>query len=362
MQTVDGKAGGNALVSDGVQVVRIDSEQAAWDTLTGLLSGELRANQISLDLSDLQWTKVHVAFRGEPFHQTVTASIMRGLVEYQNDIYRSVARLLKNDGRITRLTDEEKRQLELVFSVTEGSSDLMAKAAESLGALGKAVEKLNSKQSLIAVLAFLVLFFGATGGYIYLSHVETMKKIEAEQKGREFDQQGKKDLYQFIERMLRDKQAQAATIKRATRQSAAASDISQFSDHAVDEILRSSGDATEVVYQGLTFDADVISAITTSRRAKSERMVLQDTFLVTALETDNINSFRVHLQSIGGDWNLVAELEDPLVGSKYQKAIQNAEWNHTPVTVHIVGRRVGESIRDAKIIKAFTPRKRKATV
>ncbi|TPL89287.1 hypothetical protein FJ950_02730 [Mesorhizobium sp. B2-3-14] len=350
------------MASDEVQVVRINSEQAAWDTLTRLLSGDLRASQISLDLSDLQWTKVHVVFKGEPFHQTVTASIMSGLVEFQNDLYRSVARLLKNDGRITRLTDKEKNQLELVFSVTEGSSDIWATAAESLGALGKAVEKLNSKQSLIAVLAFLILFFGAAGGYIYLSHVETMKKIEAEQKGREFDSQEKKDLYDFIERMLHDKQAQAATIKRATRQSAAASDIAQFSDHAVDEILRASGNATEVVYQGLKMDAEVISAITASRRAKSEKMVLHDTFLVTALETDNVNSYRVHLESTSGDWILAAELEDPLVGSKYQRAIQNAEWNHTPVTVHIVGRRVGDSIRDAKIKKAFTPRKRKATV
>lgn len=286
--------------------------------------------------------------------------MMSGLVEYQNDLYRSVARLIKNDGRIIRLTDAEKRQLELVFSVTEGSSELFAKAAESLGALGKAVEKLNSKQSLIAILTFLVLFFGAAGGYMYLSHVETMKKIEAEQKGREFDQNEKKDLYDFIEKMLHDKQAQADTLKKATRQSAAASDISQYSDHAVDEVLRRSGEATEVIYQGLAFDADVISAVTATRRAKSEKMVIQDTFLVTALESENVKSYRVHLESVDGDWNLVAELEDPLVSSKYQKAIQKAEWNHTPVTVHIVGRRVGESIRDAKITKAFTPRKRKA--
>ena len=222
------------------------------------------------------------------------------------------------------------------------------------------MEKLDGKQALIAILVFLILFFGSAGGWIYLSHVEAMQKIEAEQKGREFDLQERKDLYDFIEQILEDKKDKTSAINKAIRLSAAANDISDFSDHAVEEVLRRSGDANEVDYQGVTFNSEVISDITSRRRAKSEKIVIKDTFLVTAVETDNATTFRVHLESTSDDYVLAADLEDPLVSSKYQKAIQNAEWSRNPVMVHIVGRRVGETIRDAKITKAYTPRKPKS--
>lgn len=338
-------------------IIRIDSELAAWDALNGLVSGRLKAKDVTLDLSDLNWTKVRLAYRGPSFEQSITASMMAGVIEFQNDVYRSVARLLKNDGRITRLTDAEKRQFELVFSVEDGSTELLAKAADSLGALGAAVEKLNGRQALIAIIVFLLLLFTAFGGYTYLGHIETMQKIEAEQKGREFDKEEKKELYEFIERMLKDKGAQAATLRKAAQISPPAGDVMQYSDHAVAELLRQSGDADEVVYQGIEFPSHVIEAVTSTRRAKSEKITIKETFFVRGIESDDPTKFQVHLANADDTLIITAELEDPLVGARYQRAIQKAEWSHKPVFVHIVGRRVGENIRDAKIVRAYSPRK-----
>lgn len=343
-----------------MEVIKINSENAAWCALNGLVSGELRPDDVTLDLSDLNWTKVKLAFRGESFNRTVTASLMSGMINFQDDLYRAAARILKNDGRITRLTNKEKSELELIFSVNNGSSELEAQGAKQLRVFEKIMEKLSGKQILIAILVFLILFFGTEGVKLYLSHVEAMQKIEAELKGQEIKLQERKDLYDLLKRTNGDKE-KTILFKKAASLSSASKDITDYSNHAVDEILRHSGDASEVEYQGVTFDSSVISDITSRRRSKSENVTIKDKFLVTAVETDDTSTYRVHLASLSNDLVFIADLEDPLVSSRYQKAIQNAEWTHKPVMVHVVGRRVGQNIRDAKITKAFTPRKSKGT-
>lgn len=339
--------------------LKIDSEQAAWDALEGLLDGTIDGERATLDLTNLKWTQVRVKYEGKPFNQTVTASIMRGLIEYQNDVYRSAALILKEDGRVTRLTDLEKSQLELIFKVESGSSNLISSAKESLDAFGSAVGKMTGKQVLIAVLTFLILFFGTQAVGLYLDHVIKNKQIEAESKGREFDLQEKKDLFEFIDGIIKKNGADQSTIDSAFRSSLVASEIGENNRHAIDEIIRNSTGADSVVIQQTTIPSYVINEITRSTRARSEKITLKKLFKVAGVDSENTDAYTVKLDPEDGSHPIIAELEDPLVGSSYQKAISNAEWSHEPVMVHVVARKVGQRIVDAKIVKAYKPRTRK---
>jgi hypothetical protein len=69
---------------------------------------------------------------GAKFHQSLTPSIMSGLVDYQASFYKSLALLIKNDPRINTLKDVEKSEFELVFEIKEGSSKVEAKGKEVL--------------------------------------------------------------------------------------------------------------------------------------------------------------------------------------------------------------------------------------
>lgn len=343
----------------GGEVLRIASEADAWKALRWLLENRRAAANASIELVDLSWGHVNVTYRGEVFHQTVTASIMRGLVEYQNDLYRAFARVTKDDGRVTKLTDAEKADLELVFKVNEGSSDFWAEAASLMGALSKAVEKLTGRQALIAILVLILLTFGTVGVGMYFQYTVDLKKIEAEEKGRQYDIEEKKDLYELLQK-LTDKDA-AATIDSALKASPVAADISDYVRHGYDEIIRSADSVDELVLQSTTVSASVIQEIRKSSRATSEAVTITDTnFYVTGVDSEDTSAFIVHLLSEDGELDLVAALEDPLASSRYAKAIQNAEWTGKPVRVHITGRRVGPIIKDAVIVKAFTPRVRTA--
>jgi hypothetical protein len=352
---------GIIMVDGGPMVLRVASEADAWDALKWLLANRREADKAELDLTDLSWGHFNVTYRGDIFHQTVTASIMRGLVEYQNDLYRAFARVLKDDGRVTRLTDEEKADFELVFEVREGSTALIGEAAKIAGALSGAVKKMTGRQTLIAILVLLLLAFSGYGLSAYFQYTVDMRKIESEEKGRQYDLQERKDLYDLLERLTAPGASTpdaGKTLGSALKASGSAAEVLDHLRHGYDEIVRSAGGVDQLVIQDTEISAAVIKEITKSSRATSEKIMVRGTFTVTAVESDDPRSYTVHLEN--DDEVIIAKLEDPLVSKRYANAIANAEWSGNPVVVHMTARRVGTLIRDATITKAYAPRSRKA--
>lgn len=351
-------------------VVRIDGEEDAWRVLSDLLSDKINADDIVLDFGEAAWAKVHLNFKGEIFHQTVTASMMRGMVEYQSAFYRIAALLIKDDDRTNRLTDQEKDEFELVFKVEEGSSELNADAAEQIrGVLGKCVDKMNGKQVLIATISVALLFFGSPLVVNYLNNdlektrIETAFKeetarIEAETKRQGNASTERRDTLQVIKDLVQENKRKTDLLERAYKESPVAKRAGELSREAVDEILRNSSKADEVTIQGTVLQQNLIREITRSQRSSSKDVIIKDHFLVIGVESEDDYSFVVRLERVSSGEVIVATLEDPLLSAKHHKAIQQAEWKRRPVMVHISARQVGDSIKDAKILRAFTPRSR----
>ncbi len=351
-------------------VVRIETEDDAWRVLSEILNDKINADEISLDFGDATWAKVHLNFKGDIFHQTVTASMMRGMVEYQAAFYRTAALLIKNDARTNRLTDQEKDDLELVFKVQEGSSDLVANAAEQFkDVLGKCVDKMSGKQALTAVLVVALLFFGSPQVANYLNNdvdktrIETAFKeenarIEAETKRQEVASTERRDTLQVIKDLVHENKRKTDLLEQSYKTSEAAKRVGELSRDAVEEILRNSSKADEVTIQGVTLKGNLIREITRSQRSSSKEVIIKDQFLVVGVESEDDYSFVVRLERVSTGEVIVATLEDPLLSAKHHNAIQQAEWRRRAVMVHISARQVGDSYKDAKILRAFTPRKR----
>lgn len=350
-------------------VVNITSEDDAWRALSDILNDKIDADDVELDFGDANWAKVHLNFKGEIFHQTVTASMMRGMVEYQAAFYRTAALLIKDDARTNRLTDQEKDDLELVFKVEEGSSELNAEAADQLkGVLGKCVDKMSDKQVLTAVIVAALLFFGGPQVANYLNNdvektrIETAFKeetarIEAETKRQEIASTERRDTLQVIKDLVQENKRKTDLLEQAYKESEAARRVGELNREAVDEILRNSSKADEITIQGITLQQNLIREITRSQRSSSKDVIIKDKFVVVGVESDDDYSFVVRLERVSTGEVIVATLEDPLLSAKHHKAIQQAEWKRRAVMVHIAARQVGDSYKDAKILRAFTPRK-----
>lgn len=85
------------------------------------------------------WPTLHLYFKGHKFDQSITPTVMHGLLELQRGVYRSYASA-KFGNHSRRLTEAEKSDLEIKVDVKKGSSnfeinfqDLAVKLIEQLG-------------------------------------------------------------------------------------------------------------------------------------------------------------------------------------------------------------------------------------
>lgn len=350
-------------------VIHIESEDDAWSALEGLLSDRIDAEDAVLDFGNAEWAKFHLNFKGDVFQQTVTASMMRGMVEYKFAFYRVAALFIKNNPNINRLTDQEKDDLELVFKVEKGSSELNADAAEQLKhVFGKCVDKMSGKQLLIAGIVFSILFFGSPQVANYLNNdvektrIETSFKeesarIEAAVKQQEIFSAERRDYLQALKDLIDDNKRKTELLEKAYKDSETARHVGDLNREAVEEILRNSGKADEVTIQNTTLQRGLIKEITRSQRSRSKDVEIKDKFMVLGVESEDDENFTVRLERISNGDVIVATLKDPLISAKHHKAIQQAEWNRRAVVVQITARLVGDTYKDARILQAYTPRK-----
>jgi hypothetical protein len=331
-------------------VYNIETEESAWDALRGLLDGRLDPDETIIDFSSAKWAKIHLNYKGDNFHQTVTASMMQGMLEYQYAFYRIIALILRDDPKITRLTGPERDEFELVFRVAEGSSDVEASADDQITKMvTKALGKMTGKQILIGLLSVSLIYFGSQSFANYLDHEVEKSKIESQLKE-------KNQLYEFLDGVLKEKAENTKLLHDAYNKSEIAKAAGDYNSKAVDEIIRNSGSAEKISIQGISIKNDVIRELTKSSRSRSKDVVIKDMFTVTAVESDDVNNFTVRLERVSTSEVIVAILEDPLLAARHQKAIQTAEWSGRAVMVHLKARQVGDNVRDAKILKAFFPK------
>lgn len=153
-------------------VLDIRNDDDAFQILQDAIAGKFDNEVLQLNFDS--WPCIHLNVKGGRYHSTITYSMMKALIEYQKVIYRTYADLL-NKGTSLNLSAAEKKSLEVVFKVKEGSSDLLGDAAGAMTEFAKgAVGKMDSKQILITVLGAGLIW----GGYHLAStHMNNQVKI-----------------------------------------------------------------------------------------------------------------------------------------------------------------------------------------
>ncbi len=339
--------------------VSIDSEEAAWSTLKGLVDGTIDAKNLVLDFSEAEWAKVHFNFKGDNFNQTVTASVMKGLLAYQEAFNRAVALILTADARTNRLRLDERDELELVFHVSEGSSDFLANSLEQLKSIGeKAVDKMTGKELAITAVVLALVFCGA---YTFNNYLDRQFEDAKDARQVEMDRGEKKDLYEFLLKDRASERDKAVLINRALEASEQARRVSEMNRDAIDKLIRSNSGAAAITIQGEVIDNDLITSLVKGSRSTAKDVIIEEIFTVDAVISDDIERFTVRLKNTSTGELITATLDDPLVSEAAQKAISRAQWQASEIKVRMSARKVGDQIKDAKIIKAFKPRTKSAS-
>jgi hypothetical protein len=362
-------------------VIAVTSEEIAWDTLEKVLSGAIPTDNLELDFSEAKWAQFHVDLDGGPFKQTVTPSVMKGLVDLQGSFYRSIALIVRGEADIRRLTDAEKIDFELVFRVEDGSSEIWAVLEGVLKEIGGKISDKMTQKGIIILFISLALTYGAHSlGTTYFNNVHQEKiaelqgKLEIERNKSASDGEtarmkiiAEKDskVLETLSKLV-DNTAEAQRKQRILTDAAAAEDgvniILNDGLNAYDSIVRQAFRAESIEVQGKKIDSEIIQIVRKTSRRNSVDVKVKKRVYVRSIDRIDDHHFQYRLEVIGDGEYIVAAINDQVLLEKYGRILRERLGDGKPITLDIKARQIGDDLLDAEIIKAKVERKRASIV
>jgi triphosphoribosyl-dephospho-CoA synthetase len=360
-----------------MNVVAITSEAAAWDTLEQVLSGQLSTENLVLDFSGSEWAQFRVDVKGDPFHQTVTPSIMRGLVDLQSSFYRSIALIVRGEADARRLTDIEKADFELIFKVDDGSSEIWAQLEPILKEVaGKVADKMTQRGIIILLLGLAVVYGSHSLGTTYFNNAHQEKlteiqgKLEAERAKAASDGETArmKVIAEKDTKTIDALSKMAETNADTERKQRILSDAGHATDginiilneglNSYDAIVRQATRADSIVVQGKSIDKSVVQIIRKTSRRNSKDVNVKERVYIRAIDRIEDHHYQYRLEVVDDGRTIVAEISDQVLQAKYGRVLRERLGDGKPILLEIKGRQIGDDLLDAEIFKMRVERKR----
>lgn len=322
-----------------LQVVNVNSFEDALRVIDNIDSGVL--DQFQLTFGD-DFAKIHIQIDGSKYHSSIPAELARGLWEFQEAFYKAAALVLYGVEDVRRLTRDQRKQFELVFTVSEGSTDLWAKFTDFLAALAPGFETMESKHKAVTLISIAVVAAIAWGAVDISEHLKEVKLEQAKASSAAHvattNEAEKTRQFQILADAVSRGGAPVEAFKKASEKGARA-------------IIESAPDATEITVGQITFDQEEIQDINQrAARDKATASILIDTFSVVNLTPKEGVTRLVLRRPDGSEFGAILE-EEGLPAEESQK-IWEAGRSRRPITLQLNTTVIRGVIRSATVLGA----------
>lgn len=300
------------------------------------LENDLQPEEIRFE-KELSW--VHIRVSGERYHATLPGELARGIWQFQEAIYSAAAFALTGAGDIRKLTSEQRSSLELVFEVSEGSTDLWAACSGFLDKLGEGFKDMDalSKARTIIVVALIV-----AAGWGFGKSADVFGDIRKEEVKAEqivaIEQQQTKQLEVFAKALIQ-------------------SSVAQKFDQAVTEgtrsIARAAHDATSIEVGRTVIDSEGIQELNKrAPRVSTVADVLNLEFRIFKVDVREPGLAKYVLAGKGTGEFVAAINENNFTNEELAKVLDAAQ-KRLPIRLEVVIARSKGEIKSAEIMQVF---------
>lgn len=328
----------------------IRSEDDAFVLLEKAQAGTLgEYNRIVFD----GWPTLSLKLKGEKFEQSITPTVMKGLLEFQKGIYQAYASA--GYGLPTkRLTGIEKDALEIRVGVEGGSSEFKINFQEIANKLvDHLVDKMDSKTLAIIVVSISLMYFGKSS---YVSYLET-KKAEKIQTSSD---DSLKAALAAIRFGSEEETKRARIFAEMAKGDARLENIGRIAHDTQTGIVRVLAAGTEATLVSTKVPPSIAGSLTQNARRKSSEIRLDGNYRLLKLDWSNSDRFKVKVINVDNGLKLDAEVQDETFDGKYKDALKKAEWERKPVFLEVNAKLLSEDeFRDAVIIHVEAERVKK---
>lgn len=326
----------------------IRSEEDAYEVLRRARDRELGPyNSIVFD----GWPTLNLYLQGDKFHQSITPTVMKGLLEFQKGIYRSYA-AAKYDHPAKRLSEQERDDLEIRVDVNDGSSDLEINFQELATKLfEQMVGKMDSQDIAVTIITIAVLYFGTSA---YRSFLESRKETRI----KEISDETQRETLSALKYTTEQETKRAQIIADLARDNSKVDNIAQIAFDAQTDVVKAMAAGSSSHVDGIALTAGIAESLTQNARRKSEEVRLDGVYRLIKLDWTDPTKFKVKVVNTKSGISLDAEVQDDSLTGKYKEALREAEWSRSPVVLKINAKTFGDELyRNAVVISAekFVP-------
>ena len=230
-------------------------EVSSLDDIESIFSRIDKGEEISIDRLKVDlFRSVNFKIYGDPerYNGTLPASLAQGLCEFQTEIYKVFTLIKYKTDNLQRLTSQDKEDAEIIFTIDEGCTDILAALTDLFEAFGKAFEKVTHGMSPAQkTLCFLFAVTVVGGAWVGTSYLEHHADVEIKQ---EDTKQEEAKVKSENERMtiLRDGMLEAIRAKAGVDVVERAEGIQEHTAKAYTGILKGASDADKIVISGIS--------------------------------------------------------------------------------------------------------------
>lgn len=310
-----------------MQPVPIHNEDEAWALLEDL------HRQGFTDDSRLpivtQWPRFHFKFWIAGSQLVLTQPVMQAMVDFQTSVNRAFMLLLESTPILTGLSEEERKEFEVVFAVKRGSADLSFNAQELIEKfMEKAVGKLTGKQITVMVIAFAVLFAGYSCWNSYLEHQNEIAKHEA-------SSQTVKDVL-AAQRFANETDLKRTKILTDALAAAHGSHaLIDASEEGKKGIVKAAAKVQNTEIGGKQLPPEVARRMARAAPTSPVQKVVTAEYEVVRVDTDVPDGFRVRLRNTKTNELVFASLRDAIVSEQDRSLIRRGEWEKKPIIAKV---------------------------
>lgn len=335
----------SAAQEEGAPIV-INDEESLWRAVEIYASGKYRKNQT---LIIQNWAKGDLYLKGEQYNGKISYSAMRHLCDLQTRIYQSFALAKYGTKNANRLKQNEKDALEIFANVDEGSSDINGYSEEIILNFAKILtDKMTPEQIFLALIFFIVLFFGERAYRAWVNKSIEERRIELEEKSDERDAAERKQMLDMLNyRDDLDLQRYEMLSQIASRNVIPAQIMSEAEKHFT-ERLKLASRVSSLSIGDVTVSASLASELLKKKRQEKLPIQLNDEYSISKTNHTQPDGHILNLTSIKTKQSFNAFLPNLFAQGENQEYLNRA-YLKQPIGINVIGYIKNGEIIDAQI-------------
>lgn len=314
--------------------VSISTHEEAYALVERALAGEFENELLDIDFTG-DWSTLMIKVSGENYHATLNGRLVRALSELQTQLNRLYANAAYGKSA-KALSNEEREEIELVFQVSDGSTNVLADLGTWATSIADtAIDKMTGTEIAVVVVGLALVWAGSRA--IQQHNERKQQETEQEHDSRRHEATLKAENERH-EKLVGQMAASNETVRMALQER------SQFESN----VLRSTPTAESVEISGRQFSRDEIEEASRTERQTTELTRRDGVYYVNGIVT-KAEGFNVSLEDVHGA-AFRADLTRGKLDEEELEDLWSALRDATPASLKVAARVRDDAIVSATII------------